>query len=315
MNSLSLEELFDGPLVEDPLGVELDVNDPDSIKLSTGGIWCLVAYWIFSSELFDAGHEDIHMAMLPDHAKLLKRFLSDDLDPQAQISGNGGTAEALVTIGLWLDNSKHVMGNDAVTGDFMEYHHLLTLISVFHSSLPTRNAATILAGIVLHADPDDEDRLKILEDLFENCIFSALQAAAVAWLREEVIIAQKTQAANRFSSTEAIDSLQYLLFPSLTGLQEKDAGGLWEFWAQHHPYHLQVASFARFLFNGHDYRHLIPEGMGNAIEHRYVEPLLEAAKTLKSAIQKKEIDAPGIDEEAIMQLDILSLNLSELPLS
>lgn len=315
IKELSLEEIFEGPLVEEPLKAELDVEEPAAVKLSTGGIWCLIGYWLFSSEIFDAGHDMIQMTMLPDHVRLLKRFLNDDVDPQAQITGNGGTAEALLVMGLWLDNAKRVLSDDTVASDFMEYHHLLTLISVFHPSLPARNAANSLAGLVLHADPDDRGRLKILEDLLENCIFSALQASAVTWLREELIIAQKTKADSVFASPDAIESLQYLIFPDLSGLREKDAAALWDFWAQNHPYHLQVANFGLFLFKGSDFKHLVPGGAGAAIENRYVEPLLEAAKTLKAAVEAKEIDVAGLAPEAVMQLDVLELTLGDISFS
>lgn len=323
IKELSLEEIFEGPLVEEPLKAELDVEEPGAVKLSTGGIWCLIGYWLFSSEIFDAGHDMIQMTMLPDHVRLLKRFLNDDVDPQAQITGNGGTAEALLVMGLWLDNAKRVLNNDTVASDFMEYHHLLTLISVFHPSLPARNAATTLAGLVLHADPDDRGRLKILEDLLENCIFSALQASAVTWLREEIIIAQKTNADNVFASTEAVEGLQYLLFPDLSGLRDKDDAALWHFWAQNHPYHLQVANFARFLFKGPKFKHVVPAGTGAAIETRYVEPLLDAAKWLIAAVLVKDLDAESLKDidveslgsEALMQLNVLEMTLSDLDFS
>lgn len=312
---MSIEEIFEGPLVEEPLKEEFEVEEPASVKLSTGGIWCLIGYWLFSSEIFDADHDMIQMTMLPDHVKLLKRFLNDASDPQSQINGNAGTAEALLVMGLWLDNAKRVLSDDTVASDFMEYHHLLTLISVFHPSLPTRNAATTLAGLVLHADPDDQGRLKILEDLLENCIFSALQASSVTWLREELIIAQKTKADNVFTSAHALETLQYLLFADMAHLKDKDAAALWQFWAQNHPYHLQVANFALFLFKGSDYKHLIPEGMGAAVEQRYVEPMLEAANVLKMALEKDEVDAQGTGREVIMQLDVLNLTLKDLSFS
>ncbi|CRK06062.1 hypothetical protein BN1723_001669 [Verticillium longisporum] len=298
IQSLSLEAVFEEPLI---------------VKLSTGGVWCLIAYWLFSSEVFETNHDQIQMTMLPDHHKLLQRFVGNE--PQEQISSNQGTAEALLVMGLWLDNAKRISGQGATPADFMPYHHLLTIIAAFHPSLNSRNVANTLAGLVLHADPDDEGRLKILEDLLENCIFSALQASAVSWLREEIIIAHKTKATNAFSGPEALDSLQYLLFPSLAQLKEQDVASQWDFWAQNHPYHLQVANFLYFLFKGQDFKHLVPAGMGAAIEQRYVEPLLQTAKKLREAIDKGEIDDQGLGNEAVMQLDVLGLNLDGLSLS
>lgn len=286
---------------------------PDGIALSTGGVWCLIGYWIFAHEVLDADHDQIQMSMIPDHFNVLRHFIGED-DPEERIILNPGTAEALLVIGLWLDNAKRVAGGKADTGDFMPYHHQLTLISVFHPSLSVRNVATTLAGIVLHSDPDPRDRLKILEDLLENCIFSALQASAVSWLREEMVVAQKTKTSNLFSNKEAIDVLQPLLFPDLTYLKDDDVPELWEFWARNHPYHLQVASFAYFLFNGEDFKACIPEGLGQAVRDRYVEPLLEVGRRLQKALKNKEVDDMGMGTEASMQLDISAHHLSALKL-
>uniref|UniRef100_L2FP76 Yap-binding protein n=1 Tax=Colletotrichum fructicola (strain Nara gc5) TaxID=1213859 RepID=L2FP76_COLFN len=290
VHDLSVKEIFEGSIVHSPLSIDTDALSPSAIKLSTGGV---------------------QMTIFPDHNKLLQGFLGDD--PQTRIVGNPGTTEALVVMGLYLENYKRISPSDG-HGDFMPYHHLLTLVSVFHPSLTVRNVATTLAGLVLHDDPDDNDRLKILEDLLENCIFSALQASAVTWLREEVIIAHKRKLTNRFASTDAIDTLQYALFPNLAFLKDQDATALWEYWVQNFPFHLQLANFAYFLFAGTEFQHLVPASMPGAVEQRYVEPLLHAAKTLQAAVEKKEIDDQGQGGEVFTQLEILTMRLKSLPL-
>lgn len=248
--------------------------------------------------------------MLPDHQALLQSFLGDESGNQ--IATNPGTFEALIVMAIWLDGRKALSKPDsagAVTG-FMPYHHLLTLVSIFHQNIRVRNATTVVAGSVLHADPDEEDRLAILEDLLENCVFSSLQACAVAWLREELIAAKKAGSKGRFSGPECFETIQYTLFPDLSHLQQADASALLEFWAQNAPLHLQVANFALFLF-GEDYKSLAPVGMAAAIEHRYVEPLLHAARTLEKAAGAKEIE---VDGESLMQLGILTDTLSRVSL-
>ncbi|WDK15612.1 hypothetical protein CGRA01v4_06893 [Colletotrichum graminicola] len=309
VHALSVKDIFEGSIPNSPLAIDADVLGPDTIKLSTGGVWCLVAYWLFSAEVFDADYEQVQMTMFPDHLKLLQNFLSDD--PQSRIVGNPGTTEALVVMGLWLENYKRISPSD---GDFMPYHHLLTLVSVFHPSLSVRNVATTLAGLVLHDDPDDNDRLKILEDLLENCIFSALQASAVTWLREELIVAQKRKLTNRFATADAIEALQYALFPNMAFLKEQDVPALWEYWVQNFPFHLQVANFAYLLFAGTSFQHLVPASMPGAVEQRYVEPLQHAAQTLLTAIEKKEVDDQGQGGEVRQQLEILTMRLKSLPL-
>lgn len=276
---------------------------------------CLNAYWMFAADVFDADRGlptgELHpQYMLPDHQALLQSFLGDESGNQ--IATNPGTIEALIVMAIWLDGRKALSNpssTGAVTG-YMPYLHLLTLVSVFHPNIRVRNATTVVAGSVLHADPEEEDRLAILEDLLESCVFSSLQACAVAWLREELIAAKKAGSKSRFSSPECFETIQYSLFPDLSHLQQADTSALLEFWTQSAPLHLQVANFALFLF-GEEYKSLAPVGMAAAIEHRYVEPLLHAARTLEKAAGAKEIEADG---ESLMQLGILTDTLSRVSL-
>ncbi|CVK94135.1 hypothetical protein FPRO04_06851 [Fusarium proliferatum] len=313
--SAEVKKVLQSPFAVNPLEVEPDPKNPEGIKLSTGGFLCLTAYRMFASDIFDADYEQPDAYIFPEHHNLLKRFLGDD--PQTQIESNPGTVEALLVIALWLHDQKRIIGpkgTDDKDVTFMSYHHLLTLISVFHPSLRVRNAATVLAGHILHEDPHEEDRLGILEDLLENCMFSSLKACAVTWLREEIIAARKAGSTGRFADPDCLDTLQYTLFEDLESLAETDLEALWEFWVQFAPFHLQVANFALFLFGGHDFKHLVPAGMAAAVEHRYASPLLAAAKRLREAIDKKDIDGQGQEDEVSMQLGILADTLERVPL-
>ncbi|KAJ4162582.1 YAP1-binding protein 1 [Fusarium falciforme] len=313
MPSAEVKKALEAPISKNPLSVEPDPKNPDAIKLSTGGFLCLTAYRMFASDIFDADYDQPDVNIFPEHHTLLKRFLGDE--PQAQIVGNPGTVEALIVIALWLNDQKRLVGLSAEKGvNFMSYHHLLTLVSVFHPSLRVRNAATVMAGLILHSDPDEEDRLSILEDLLENCMFSSLQACAVTWLREEMIAARKAGSKGRFATPECLDGLQYTLFQDLVYLNDTDSVELWEYWVQNAPFHLQVANFALFLFGGQDYKDLAPAGMAAAIEHRYVNPLLSAAKKLREAVEKKELDGQEVEGEVLMQLGILTDTLERVPL-
>lgn len=315
MPLFKVKEYLEGPIYRQPLAIDFDPQQPEQLHLSTGGLVCLNAYLMFAADVFDADRglpdgELLPQYMLPDHQILLKNFLGDR--SQGQIATNPGTIEALVVMAVWLDGRKAIRDpkdTGSVAG-FMPYHHLLTLVSVLHPNVRVRNAATVVAGSLLHADPEEEDRLAILEDLLENCVFSSLQACAVSWLREELIAAKKTGSKGRFSSPECFETIQYALFPDLSNLKEADASALLEFWAQGAPFHLQVANFALFLF-GEDYKTLAPVGMAAAIEHRYVEPLLHTARTLEKAAAAKEVE---IDGEGLMQLSILADTLSRVSL-
>ncbi|KAM0197113.1 hypothetical protein ACHAPA_002498 [Fusarium lateritium] len=313
--SAEVKKVLQSPFAVNPLSVEPDARHPDAIKLSTGGFLCLTAYRMFASDIFDADYEQPDAHIFPEHHNLFKRFLGDE--PQTQIENNPGTVEALIVIALWLYDQKRVTGPKAADdkdATFMSYHHLLTLVSVFHPSIRVRNAATVLAGYILHQDPDEEDRLNILEDLLENCMFSSLQACAVTWLREEIIAARKAGSKGRFADPGCLDTLQYTLFQDLEYLAETDMEALWEFWIQNAPFHLQVANFALFLFGGQDYKNLAPAGMAAAIEHRYVKPLLAAAQRLREEGAKKSADGSEPEAEVLMQLGILTDVLERVPL-
>ncbi|RDA85484.1 hypothetical protein CP532_0018 [Ophiocordyceps camponoti-leonardi (nom. inval.)] len=310
-----LKEALQGPIHRDPLSVEFDPKKPEEIKLSTGGLVCLMAYCIFASEVFDAHQPLPDVYMFPDHHLLLRLFLGEE-DPQTQVTANPGTIEALVVTGIWLDGHKRLKapGLDGSELQFMAYHHLWTLVSVFHPDLRVRNAATVMAGLVLHADPDEDDRLTILEDLLENCMFSSLQACAVSWLREEMIQARKNGSTGRFSNPDCLESLQYTMYPDLTHLNEADTEALLELWTQSSPLFLQVANFALFLFGGTDYKDLAPAGMAAAIEHRHVDPLLQAAKRLSATVDKEGVEAVEADPSSLRQLSILISTLERIPL-
>ncbi|KAI1496906.1 YAP-binding/ALF4/Glomulin [Biscogniauxia marginata] len=284
----------------DPLGAFEDCSSPNDIHLSPGGVVCLIAYWIFSTEVFgsDNPHPDMHI--FPEHLALLERFLGTEA--QVEISSSPGIADALLAIGLGLEHREQTVASEGRA--FMAYHHHLTLISVFHPDIQVRNAATTFAGTILHSDPDDQNRLEILEDLLENCMFASLKACAVTWLKEELTTARKEKLSNLFSKPDVIERLQYAAFPDMISVAALDNEALVDFWAQNHTFLLQVANFAFFLFTG--FKELVPEGMAAAVEHRFSEPLILAAEKLESAA--------GVDDEGKMHLDILTDRLRSINL-
>jgi hypothetical protein len=275
----------------DPLAAFESFDAVDDIHLSPGGVTCLIAYWIFSTDVFNADNPDPEMHLFPEHLAMVERFLGPE--PQAEINSNPGIADALLAIGLGL----HHRGLVSTTGEpsYMAYHHRLTLISVFHPHIQVRNAATMFAGTLLHSDPDDENRLDILEDLLENCQFAALKACAVKWLQEEIIAAQKDNVSNQFSKSEVIEGLQYTIFPDMLSVGDMDSETLLEFWIENQAFLLQTVNFAYFLFKGR--KDLVPVGMSAAVEERFSEPLITAA----SKIEQIE----GLDAHDRMQLNIL----------
>ncbi|KJZ77060.1 hypothetical protein HIM_03381 [Hirsutella minnesotensis 3608] len=310
----NITDILQGPICRDPLAADFDPRKPGDIKPSTGGLICLVAYCIFAADVFDADQPRPDIYMFPDHRLILQRVLGEG-DPQAEVMNNPGAVEALVVMGIWLDGQKRISaGKNGNESKFMTHHHLVTLISVFHPNIRVRNAATVMAGTVLHSDPDEDDRLFILEDLLENCEFSSLQACAVSWLREEIVAAKKADSKGKFRSPECLESLQYTMFPDLTHLSDAEEEELLEFWTQSSPLLLQVANFAFFLYGGTEYHDLAPAGMAAAIEHRYVEPLLQMAKRLSATMDQEGIERLDADPDSLMQLGILMDTLKRVPL-
>jgi len=221
----------------DPLAAFDDFSSPDDVHLSPGGVVCLIAYWLFSSAVFHAHQPECEMHIFPEHLALLERFLGQDAE--AEITSTPGTADALLAIGVALEQRNRIVEQEEPS--IMAYHHHLTLISVFHPDIAIRSAATNFAGVILHSDPDQQNRLEILEDLLENCMFASLKACALTWLKEEIIAATKDAAtatpdegrgastpssASLFASPEVIDRLQYAIFPDMISALVPGGGNL-----------------------------------------------------------------------------------------
>ncbi|KAI2642929.1 YAP-binding/ALF4/Glomulin [Xylaria nigripes] len=275
----------------DPMKSLEAFDSVDDIHLSSGGAACLIAYWMFSTDAFNADSPHPEMYLFPQHLDMMQRFLGTE--PQLEINQNPGIADALLTIGLGL----HHRGSVAATQQtsYMAYHHCLTLISVFHPDIQVRNAATRFAGTLLHSDPDAESRLDILEDLLENCQFPALKACAVKWFQEEIMAAPTEGAPNLFSGPSVIERLQYDVFPDMLSVLNMESEDFLNFWGENHQFLLQTANFAYYLFHGR--KDLMPVSIGAAVEQRFAEPLVAAAKKFEAA--------EGFDADNRMQLDIL----------
>jgi hypothetical protein len=316
-----MSDFYQPPPVTDPLANAEDIMDARLLRLPSGGCVCLLAYWIFSAAIFDADQPNPDMHIFPDHLSILVHFLDGDGGAEPAIKNNKGTAEAIVALGLWLDAegrilinpdahlSQPTMAAEDPSSDFMQYLHFLTLVAVFHPGLHVRNAATVLAGHVLHSDPSDKDRLCILYDLLENCTFASLKACAVNWLKEELITAAaiaplKDLAAKPpkpplkdgeqaeeekeqpvFSSPAALEELQYALFPRTVPLRELPVDQVLEnYILPNLPYLVQTANFGLFLWSSNRWAHVRPDTMEATVIDRWLKPLLAVIDTaLKDA--------------------------------
>jgi hypothetical protein len=298
---------------------EPDLSSPDKIALSTGGCVNLVAYWVFSSTIFDATHPQPEMTIFPEHFAVLDKFLQDDA--HSQIQKAGGTIEALVAIGLWLQSNNLISSNPSSplanptgspedpTSDFMRYIHLTTLIALYHPAIQVRNAASVLAGEVLHANPEDDDRLKILEDLLENCMFATLKARAVAWLREELLAAatpssqkKQQQQPNVFATPQALETVEYVVFPPLASLLDLPTPELVEHLMANVPFLMQAVNFALFLWSSAPdtegesrWKQVLPANMEATVRERWLEPLREVVERVERERASGELGKEGVE--------------------
>lgn len=293
-----VREVLCHPSDANPLPDLETFDSVDDIRLSQGGAACLIAYWIFSTDAFGADNPDPRMHLFPEHLDMLRLFLG--ANPNTEITNNPGIADALLAIGLGLHHRGLIEATDQTS--YMVYHHFLTLIAVFHPDIQVRNAATRFAGTILHSDPDDESRLDILQDLLENCQFTALKACAVQWLQEEIIAAQKGNVSNIFSRPEVIERLQYDVLPDVRSIVSLDSDDFLEYLGENQTFLLQVANFAYLLFNAR--KDMVPAGIGAAVDQRFAEPLITAAMKLEKA--------EGLDGHERMQLDVLVDRLQSL---
>jgi Uncharacterised protein family, YAP/Alf4/glomulin len=327
-----LDRLCAGPINSDPLSGSGDASNPDDIALSTGGCVCLVAYWVFSSTIFDADQPTPDANIFPEHFSILEKFLQDDAE--RKILQSRGTTEALVAVGLWLQSNNHISAtpdqpevevnpgasSEDPTSNFMRYLHLITLVALYHPQIRVRNAASVLAGLILHADPADDDRLRILYDLLENCMFASLKACALAWLREEFIVASTSTPAetdvvpNVFSGPQALETMQYVVFPNMNFLLELEPSELVEYLMQNTPFLLQAVNFGLFLFCSDKWKHVLPANMDATVKERWFEPLSNAIQTAENEIKAGEASGEDAGPFAF-NLDVLKERMSSLAAS
>ncbi|KAK3374907.1 YAP-binding/ALF4/Glomulin [Podospora didyma] len=317
-----LNQLLKGPIHDSPPDASDDLSNPNDIGLSTGGCVCLVAYWVFSSTVFDARHPTPDIHILPEHHAILDRFLGDE-DPERQILKSVGTIEALVAIGLWLQSNGRLAADEDPSSDYMKYLLSTTLIALYHPHIHVRNAASTLAGLILHADPSDEDRLLILYDLLENCMYASLKALAIRWLREEITIAATASATATpgtdtastpgvFAGPHALETVEYVVFPNLNSLKELETSEVVDHLVQNSPFLLQAVNFGLFLWKSADeWKHVLPANSEATVKERWFEPLAEVIEKLDADKKAGKVTDDDLGPAAF-DLDVLKERMARL---
>ncbi|KAK0646084.1 YAP-binding/ALF4/Glomulin [Cercophora newfieldiana] len=332
-----LAEISENAPIKDPLAATDDAAGPNDVALPTGGCIALIAYWVFSTTIFDADQPTPDMNILPEHFALLEKVLEDDAE--GQIRSSPGTSEALVAIGLWLHANNHISAapynpeinpsgsEDEPTSEFMQYVHLLTLVALYHPRLHVRNSATMLAGHIFHANPSEDDKLRILYDLIENCTFASLKACAITWLREEIIDASKTPSpgagtassapapgGSTFSTPQPLDTLQYVIFPNMNVVSSMEAFELLDFLRQNVPFLLQAVNFGLFLWSSSKWKHVLPANADATVKERWFRPLSEAVDAIRTAMRGSLKNEDEVEEARSLlgDLDVLGERMMAL---
>lgn len=329
-----IDELLEKPIMRNPLSEAEKATTPNEIPLSTGGCVSLVAYWVFSETIFDADQPVPHMHIFPDHFLLLHKLLAES--PEDQIGMSPAVAEGLVAIGLWLQASGHISehpesasqlppdataeSDENVPSGYMRYLHLITLVALYHPRLHVRNAASTLAGQIFVADPSDEDRLRILQDLLENCTFGSLKALAVTWLRDAIRDTPRPDrsingpAPSVFATQEALETLIPVVFPRLWKLEKLELLEVADFFGQNMSFLLQAANLGLFLFwTETRWSHVLPRRSDETVRTRWFNPLSAAVERLnEAAAGAGELILGGLDAKHEARLGRLRTDLGVL---
>lgn len=249
-------------------------TSPADIPLSRTGPLFLITSFIFSSVLFSSSISLPKISIFPDHAQLVKHFIGTD-SPSSIGGESAGVIDAVLAIGLWLEQKNSFVTGPLEDEDFLEHLQRLSLLSA-NTPLPTlRYAAHTLTSSILHAHPTDRLRLTFICDTLEHCPYASLQGSAVSWLKEEIITAQARKSENAFASTVALAAAQPYLFPDTSALADATDEELLQELEQAFPFHMAVVNFLYFI-GGKNYAHLAPPGMLAVVEEIYLGPLRTA---------------------------------------
>ena len=284
-------------------------SSPGDIPLSQAGSLFLMTSFIFAAVLFESKYPQPSITLFPDHAKLVSHFIGTG-GPQLIGSEESGVIDAVLAIGLWLENTNQFVNGPLEDEDFLQHLQSLSLLSANTPSPSLRYAAHVLTSSILHAHPVDRVRLTFITDTLEHCPYEALKASAVSWLKEEIITASDRKAENVFASTVALAAAQPYLFPSTEAISYASDEELVQELTQSFPFHMAVINFLYFI-GGKQYSHVVPSGMMAVVEEIYLGPLRSAAEKAVSVLGSGGLDtALGHPGDVKVELQLLGERIS-----
>lgn len=285
-------------------------SSPGDIPLSKAGCLFLITSLVFSSVLFGSKATPPDMTIFPDHAKLTKYFVGTD-GPDNIGSEAAGVIDAILAVGLWLENSNKFVTGPLEDEDFLQHLQCLSLLSANNPSPTLRYSAHVLTSSILHAHPVDRLRLTFISDTLEHCPFESLKASAVSWLKEEIITAQDRKSENVFASTVALGAVQPYLFPDTSALAHADDEELIQELSQTFPFHMAVVNFLYFI-GGKQYSHVVPSGMAAVVQEIYLGPLKTAQEKSISVLDgRKDVEKEKASSGDIrVELELLGERIS-----
>ena len=288
--------------------VEFDAEEnypssPGEIPLSQAGSLFLVTALIFSSVLFGAKLSPPALTIFPDHAKLVKHFIGTG-GPGLTGSEDLAVIDAILAIGLWLEQTNKFVSGPLEDEEFLEYLQSVSLLSANTPTPTIRYSAHVLTSSVLHAHPTDRLRLSFISDTLEECPYEGLKASAVSWLKQEIITAQDRKSENIFASTVALGAAQPYLFPDTSALIDASDDELIQVLQQTFPFHMAVINFLYFV-SGKQYSHVVPSGMTAVVEEIYLGPLRSAQEKYMALVSEVKGKSISGGDDALVEFELL----------
>ena len=262
---------------------------------------------IFSSVAFKTKAAEPKISIYPDHANLVERYHDTNQAP---------VVDALLTIGLYLENSDKFVSGNITDEDFLQHLEVLSLWSANNASKNLRYCAHVLTTAILHDHPVDSLRLEFISRTLKtppkDTLFpEVLKASAVNWLKEEIITAHQRQAQDLFATETALLATKKYIFPDMSTLDEMSGEDLIDEILEKYPFHMAALNLL-FLLTGEHYAHVLPPDLMEDVAKDYLTPL-RLAQERSSAILNPEDDsgdgAPSTEEGVIRHGPAVALEM------